>query len=93
MAIKTKLWKQLEFGITSDSIYLPTSDGLLEISESKLGRKIPELNLWLSVLIDAAKHRDMKFLNKWGAKICEKAKLDYRTVYAIFKNIWEKENG
>lgn len=88
MITKNKLWKQLEFGINNDNYYGGHLNGLQDIAEVKNGKRIPELSLWLSVLIDAAKHEDMVFINSNGKAICDKAGLDYKVVYNSFENIW-----
>lgn len=89
MITKNKLWKQLEYGINNDNYYGGHLNGLQDILEIKNGKRIPCLSLWLSVLINAARYHDMDFINKNGKAICEKAGLNYKTVYNSFLNIWE----
>lgn len=91
--MNTKLWKQLEYGVVDSNLYGGSQSGLHDISESRLGKRIPEISLWLAVLIDAAKHNDVLFLKMFGKRVCELAKLDHNVVFKSFNMIWEKENA
>lgn len=91
--MKIKMWRQLEHGVDEAGEFGSTLDGLQAISLDKLGTSIPELSLWLSVLIDAGKHRDHEFINTMGRKICQMAKLDFNYVTNAFETIWREEDA
>lgn len=91
--MKLALWKNLEYGIKDGNYYGGSLEGLHEISQNKLGKKIPSLSLWLAVLIDAGKNRDVKFINDNGQYICKLCRINYNTIYKAFKSIWEQEDG
>jgi len=89
------LWKQLEYGSTKGSEQTHIKNylgGLHDISECKIGYKFPEVNLWISLLVDAAKYRDMQFIRRNGRTICEVARLDHETVMELFSRVWQRED-
>lgn len=80
-------WKKLEWG--AEDMVNQDLAGLHAISEARMGVYIPEVHLWLSVLIDAARHKDMEFIEEHAEKICQWAQLNYNQVINAFKIAWE----
>ena len=94
--MKISLWRALEHGLDNDtnmSAHKNYAGGFRHISESRLGVTIPEMHLWIAVLIDAAKYRDHDFLNAHLKKICSIARLDAKSVSNAFKYLWELEDN
>lgn len=66
--------------------------GLLGISRNRLGFESREAKFLITLLLSAAKDRDMLFLFGGPAEaICNLTKLDYHKTMKIFKSIWKCE--
>lgn len=94
--MKISLWRKLEHGIDEDVPMIQSScyyfGGLQNISEKRLGTEIPEIRLWIAVLLDAAKYRDYKFIGNNHKTICNLARLNSDSVLRAFNYIWELED-
>lgn len=94
--MKISLWNALEYGLDNDislANHKKYVKGFRHISEHRLGTNIPEIQLWIAVLIDAAKYRDHEFLDKYLKPICNLARLNESNVRQAFTYLWELENN
>lgn len=82
-------WDILENGKSYPLNESNSIDGLQDISEARLNKHSPEIKLWISVLIDAAKHKDLKFINEFAEYICSISLLSYPDVMKSFTLMWE----
>ena len=88
----SRTWNTLEWG-TYVSNYDCYINGLHYAAEKNKGFYDPVPQLWLSVLIDAAKYRDMKFATEFLIPIAKMNDLDPTTLAKGFRLIWEQEDA